>query len=155
MRGRPLNHQEIRAARRVFADRIDYGRARIIASRHPLTFLLPGIRILAPAGAVYWPDAPANLADDRHTSTLATFIHEMTHVMQYQSGMSLVRQGCLLHARRILTLGSYNPYEYVFDLQKPFGSYNIEQQAEIAVGIYFGHFPNILAPELKGLHRSF
>lgn len=153
MRGRPLNQQEIRVARRVFADRIDYERARIIASRHPLAFLLPGIHILAPAGAVYWPDAPANLADHRHTPTLATFIHEMTHVMQYQSGMSPVRQGCLLHARRILTLGRYNPYEYVFDPQKPFDSYNIEQQAEIAVGIYFGHFPNIL-PRGKRWHRS-
>jgi len=56
----------------------------------------------------------------------------------------VLRRGFGLHAARLLSCGHYNPYDYRFDPVRVFSSYNIEQQAEIAVGIYLDWYPNII-----------
>jgi hypothetical protein len=142
MSGRKLTPAEIHEARKVFGNRIDYHRPRIIPVRHRLA--LRSNQVLAPDGNIYWADAPENLADETQIPRLATFIHEMAHVMQFQCGVSVLVRGCVLHALRICSGGRFNPYGYRFDDARSYRSYNIEQQAEIAVGIYFGWYPNVI-----------
>jgi len=142
MQGRTLTAREIHEARTVFRDRIDYQRPRIFATRHPLA--VRRNQVLAPDGNIYWPGAADNLAKEDDMPMLSTFIHEMAHVMQYQHGVNVLANGFGLHAARILSFRRYDPYEYRFDAGKPYKSYNIEQQAEIAVGIHLQWYPNII-----------
>lgn len=140
--GRALTENEIREARRVFGDNVDYRRPRIFAARHPLATKRG--QVLAPDGNIYWPEAAPDLVTDCEANIVATFIHEMTHVYQHQSGRNVLASGCVLHLGRILSFGRYDPYRYRYEKAKPFIRYNIEQQAEIAVGIYFGWYPNVI-----------
>lgn len=152
MTERRLTPGEVREARRVFGDRIDYGRPRIIRARHPLA--LRQHQVLAPDGNIYWPDAPQELADLNEVVTLATFIHEMAHVWQFQSGQGVLARGMVLHTLRFATCGRYDPYAYEYRPDKLIHRYNIEQQAEIAIGIYFGWYPNSIAPEVSPFRRD-
>lgn len=66
------------------------------------------------------------------------YIHEMTHVMQYQNGINVLANGLLFQTGKILSVGLYDPYKFSYALPgKAFGAYNLEQQ-EIARGIYYG-----------------
>jgi hypothetical protein len=71
-----------------------------------------------------------------------TFIHEMTHVMQYQNGVAVLGEGFGLQTAKIMSLGIYDPYKFTYDPSRSFRSYNIEQQGDIARGIYYGRYPN-------------
>jgi hypothetical protein len=55
----------------------------------------------------------------------ALFIHEMTHVWQHQSGISL-----------ILRRHPLSRYAYEYEPGKPFARYGIEQQAEIVRHVF-------------------
>jgi hypothetical protein len=62
----------------------------------------------------------------------------MTHVMQYQHGVSVFWRGLALHAAKYLTLLRYDPYNVEpYDPARPFRSYNIEQQGDIASELYY------------------
>jgi len=41
------------------------------------------------------------------------FIHEMTHVLQFQSGIHVLLDGFFLQSGKFLSLTLYNPYSYV------------------------------------------
>ena len=143
MRMRGLTEQETEAARKVFGSKIDYSTPRIIDKRHFLA-VRRSDQIIALDGNIYWPRVPANLVNEEDPVTSALFIHEMTHVMQYQCGTNVFLRGLFLHIARLLSCGYYNPYWYRYVHGKPIHKYNIEQQAEIAVGIYFEWFPNTI-----------
>lgn len=140
--GRALCGAEIAAAQKVFGTRIDYSRVRVFNGKYFPLHLEPWI--IAPNGHIYWPGECGDLASGRGSSYAGTLIHEMTHVMQYQSGQNVLLRGFFLHAARLLTCGIYNPYRFTYIPGKPFDAYNIEQQAELARQIYFRVLPNII-----------
>jgi len=98
--------------------------------------------VMAPDGDIYWPGACGNLATCDGGRNVGTFIHEMTHVLQHQHGVNVLGRGLALHAARIGSFGLYDPYSFTYDAGRAFSSYNIEQQGDIARGIYFGRYPN-------------
>ncbi len=124
----------------MFGDRIDYDRVRVVDGCY-----LPGQQhrwIMAPDGNIYWPGECGELAQHGEAAVRDTFIHEMTHVWQHQTGQSVRLRGFFLHAARILSLGFYDPYAWRSSTGRPFASYNLEQQAELAVEIYHGRREN-------------
>jgi hypothetical protein len=124
----------------VFGDKIDYSNVTIYDKKF---FPLQGENtVMSPDGNIYWPDACGNLATCDQGRHVGTFIHEMTHVLQHQNGVNVLGRGFVLHAARIGSLGLYDPYSFTYDPNLPFSSYNIEQQGEIARGVYFGRYPN-------------
>lgn len=137
---RPLTAKEIHLARDVFGDRIDYARVNVIDGRYT-RLQLPG-RVMAPDGHIYWPGSCPDLAGCRHGRCRDVFIHEMTHVFQYQSGVPVFWRGFLLHGARVLTCGWFNPYQCRIQPDKPFSAYNIEQQAVLAVEMLHRRYPN-------------
>jgi RHS repeat-associated protein len=129
--GRPLTAQEVARARAVYGDAIDYAAVRVYGGG----FFLVQFTVMTPDGNIYWPGECGNLVECGDV----TFIHEMMHILQHQSGVNVLAEGVLLHGMKALTLTLYNPYDYG-NGQRPFGSYNIEQQAKIVEDRYRAWF---------------
>ncbi len=105
---------------------------------------------MAPNGNIYvnFSDYSSNYALESKFIQ-GIFIHELTHVMQYQRGIHVLLKGAFLQSAYYLTFKYYNPYKYTYHPQKAFSSYNIEQQGEIARDICSGKLPNIIClPQL-------
>ena len=141
MSKRNLTPEEIAEAKKVFGDHIDYAKVNIINAKY--LFFQPKSIIIAPNGNIYWPDEPGNLVKSG-TLIAGVFIHEMTHVMQYQKGMNVLLKGFFLQAAKFLSLRFYNPYKFDYDSNRAFSSYNMEQQGDYAREIYFGKLPNTI-----------
>lgn len=137
---RSLTAREITLAREVFKDSIDYSKVKIInggllgmpnASKNAMT----------PFGSIHLPSEDYNATKDfgldNVDATLKIwFIHEMTHVWQYQHGFNNARAGINTGINGGYTQRSL-AYEYsLADKIKKFNEYNMEQQAEI-VSHYF------------------
>ncbi|WP_343580693.1 zinc protease [Acinetobacter sp.] len=137
---RTLTAREITLAREVFKDSIDYSKVKIInggllgmpnASKNAMT----------PFGSIHLPsedyDTTKDFGLDTTDATLKIwFIHEMTHVWQYQHGFNNARAGINTGINGGYTQRSL-AYEYsLADISKKFNEYNMEQQAEI-VSHYF------------------
>jgi hypothetical protein len=114
--GRPLTENEITEARLEYGDSIDYSQVRVFGSKW--AFFQSGDVPMAPDGSIYWPAAShcADLTACTYTvggetySTLPVFIHEMGHVMQYQSGVNVVLSAAPLQILRYASFGAYSPY---------------------------------------------
>ena len=92
---------------------------------------------MSPNGNIYFgSDVYQNdfslLGKDRQ----AFFIHEMTHVWQYQNGVNVIGESIFNQAIQFGSLGMINMYSFTFDPNKNFNDYNIEQQAEIVAGYF-------------------
>lgn len=121
MSRRPLTPGEIALARSMFGDAIDYRGQRI--ARRKWAFFQPRETVMAPLGCIHFHPRGSSYHDDFAAAPLAAqalFIHEMTHVWQYQRGI-------FLPLRRL----PFARYGYAIELGKPFTRYGIEQQAEI------------------------
>jgi hypothetical protein len=119
---RPLSPAETGICSRVFGTTIDPAYVRIKQQRWwPLQ---PRNIIMAPDGHLYFPSGCRSYCDDFGASSLALqafFLHEMTHIWQYQCGTNL-----------ILARGLFARYAYLPLVPgKAFELYGIEQQAEI------------------------
>jgi hypothetical protein len=93
----------------------------LIDAPHPLSWVWQrlglGRLILVRGRRIYWPDLPRDLSlDPYHLSVLA---HELTHVWQYQTGMTLLSY---LGRER-------GQYRYRPEADKGFTAYGYEQQA--------------------------
>ena len=139
-RGRALTADEVSAAKGVFGDKIDYSKVQIIDGKY-VPWQGKGY-VMAPDGNIYWPGECGNLASCGGINTAETFIHETTHVLQYQHGVNVLGRGLLLQAGKFLSFGLYDPYSFTYAPNQAFSSYNIEQQGRIAEGIYGGVYPN-------------
>lgn len=122
MTPRPLTRGEIALARSVFGDAIDYARAGIVNRKW--AFFQPRGTVMAPTGCIHFHPRGELYCDDFAHAPLdhrALFIHEMTHVWQYQSGIYLP-----------LRRHPFCRYGYALMPGRRFERYGIEQQAEIA-----------------------
>ena len=105
----------------MFGDAIDYGRARI--SDRKWWFLQPRHYAMAPCGCIHFHPRGDLYRDDFAAADLGMqgfFLHELTHVWQYQRGLNL-----------LLRRHPFCRYGYSFVPGRPFVRYGIEQQAEL------------------------
>jgi hypothetical protein len=118
-RGRPLTPSEIKFARKIFDNDLDYSRPRVFNSEWAI--FQPDNRAMAPNGNIYLPGDRYRDDFSKYTGDLVLLLHELTHVWQFQHGM-------WVKLRRVL----YSSYRYgPITGSENFYDYGIEQQAAI------------------------
>ncbi|MBD3808185.1 MAG: type IV secretion protein Rhs [Epsilonproteobacteria bacterium] len=134
-RYRNLTIGEIDMLKALFSDSIDYGLVKIYRDKF-LLFQKTNVAI-SPNGNIYFDEK--HHKDDFSLSSNSDkmwFIHEMTHVWQYQNGFKLIK-----NALKLSLGGKYKKNRaYCYDdkcVPEPFCAFNFEQQATI-VEHYFG-----------------
>lgn len=118
---RPLTEAETRLARSVFGAAIDYDRVRI--ANRKFIFFQPAKTVMAPMGTIHFHPKGHHYCDDFAAAGIEAqglFIHEMTHVWQYQSGIFLP-----------IKRHPFCRYEYALHAGWELKRYGLEQQAEI------------------------
>lgn len=151
---RSLTSGEIAMCRKIFKNSMDYSKVKIINKA-----FLPKQQVpMTPRGHAHYPDGltgsdiyqddfshpqfqenpiRANGSDLRIRAKL-TFIHEMTHVWQFQKGMNVMGKGLVLQTLEwTLPDSIYDPYDYELNKDTNFKKLNPEQQANIMAD-YFG-----------------
>ena len=125
---RLLTHGECALVAEVFGPALD---PRAVTLRRGKWFpFQPRTVVMAPDGHVWFHPKGAEWRADFAAAGLASrtlLVHELTHVWQHQQGVNLVvrRYPLMRYAYLPLTPG------------KPFGAYNLEQQASIVADAYF------------------
>jgi len=140
---RPLTPGEIDLARSVFGDAIDYANVQVVLGKW--AFFQPKNVVMSPRGRIHFHPHGTAYRDDFSHATLGEqglFVHEMTHVWQYQSGI-------FLPLRRM----PWARYDYAVKPGWELKKYGLEQQAEIVRHAYLlGHNALIAgAPPLQQL----
>jgi len=134
---RALTPGEVALVRPIFRDSLDYGAVRVIDARYML--VQPSSVYMTPEGNIY---APGELWRDDFSATdlsrQAVFVHEMTHVWQFQSGKDLLAEGATLF---VASLGNYErAYAYDLEPSRDLLDYGMEQQASIVQDYFLvGH----------------
>ena len=128
MTSRPLTKGEIALARTVFGDAIEYGTVYVSDSKftgfHP-----PGVA-MAPNGNLFMPGCYSDDYSAEAVYRQSLFIHEMTHVWQYQNKVLAP----MVEAIKLNVKFAFNytaAYDYTLDGKKDLIDYNMEQQASI------------------------
>ena len=140
---RSLTPGEINICQQVFGNLIDYSTVKVL--NHPYLPWQSRHVIMAPSGYIHARNL--NYREDYSQESLAyqaLFIHEMTHIYQYQQKINVVLKGAILQSAYFLSFRKYNPYKYQFNPNKSFSHYNIEQQGDIARDIFLKRIPNII-----------
>ncbi|WP_250450890.1 Rhs element Vgr protein [Caballeronia sp. ATUFL_M2_KS44] len=122
-RVRPLTPDEIALARLVFRDAIDYSTVRVHARPYLPFGLQPPHTAMAPNGSLYFP--PACHQDDFAACGIPDqmwFIHEMTHVWQFQLGYWVRTRGAI-------RIGL--DYGYRLGVGRRLSDYNMEAQGNL------------------------
>ena len=139
---RGMTAGEIEMSKLMFKDSIDYGRVRI--HKGGLSGLpdLSG-NAMTPRGEIYFPISSYKLDFSmENTNTKAWFIHEMTHVWQFQLGYPVVESAAVLAMaggyiaidKKMAPAYQYNPGAKKD--RKQLYQFNMEQQGEV-ISDYF------------------
>ncbi|HEX6776892.1 MAG TPA: DUF4157 domain-containing protein [Ktedonobacterales bacterium] len=136
---RPLLSSEIALARPIFGNAIDYSRVRLIPAVEQLKFRTVGNNIRIPHGFTI------SNADDAEN-----FIHELTHVWQYQhAGTSYISVSLATQiVAAIKTPSRAFAYKYQIAPDKSFFSFTPEQQGML-VQNYFAMQRDLAHPNLS------
>lgn len=139
-------------AQSVFANLIDYQKVKIINQRY-LPWQSQHV-FMAPQGNIHIAKLHFKLDYAQESIAYqAVFIHEMTHILQYQKNMNVLLIGAVLQILRFLSFGLYNPYTYILSKEQCFFDYNIEQQGDIAKDIFLKKFPILFYPTSELSHK--
>ena len=135
--GRSLTAGEIEMARSIYGDTIDYSDVTIFNDRN--NPFQPTGRAMAPDGNIYYPPGNTSYSDDFSQGTLEqkwTFMHEMGHVLQNQSGINVYYRGLLDQVKNTFGI---DVYDYTDDLAsgKPFNEWSIEAQASYFADVWY------------------
>jgi hypothetical protein len=130
---RPLTPDEIKEARKVFGNSLNYGLVRIAEST--VMTIGPGRPARTPFNTIFFP--PGTQKKYPGKDLMPWLIHEMTHTWQTQHGISVVE-------KTITALGGEKAYKYGDDqglkdawaAGKHFLAFNTEQQADICSHYY-------------------
>lgn len=125
---RPLTKGEVALAKSVFGDAIDYDRVTITEGK--FIGFQPHGTAMAPEGNLYMYGC---YRDDYSTGDVYTqghFIHEMTHVWQFQNKV-LRPITAAIELNFTYKFNYMAAYHYTLDGQKDLLAYNMEQQASI------------------------
>ena len=120
MSDRSLTEGEIKLAKPIFKDSIDYSAVRVHDGKY--IFFQPGNSGMTPNGEIYVDGIYSADYSGESPQRQAFFIHEMTHVWQAQA-----RGRWHLPLRR----HPFCRYDYALKPGWPLERYGIEQQAEI------------------------
>ncbi|PTA70296.1 hypothetical protein C9412_18865 [Stenotrophomonas sp. Nf1] len=130
---RSLTFGEIEMARLVFGDSVDYSRVKVHNHGYWLFFGFQHKDTgVTPNGEMYFPKGIYR--DDYSLDTLrlqAFFIHEMTHVWQYQLGYNV---------KLVRTPRPNMSYDYVLDKTRLLHDYNMEAQGDILADYFLVTF---------------
>ena len=124
--GRTMTSREIALARTVFGGALDYAKIRI--HKRKWWWFQPRKITMAPDGHLWFhPNSDLFCDDfcDRNLSLQGLFIHELVHVWQHQSGISLP-----------LKRHPFCRYDYSLKPGWKLQQYGIEQQAEIVRHVF-------------------
>jgi hypothetical protein len=129
--GRALMTGETNLARSIFRDSVDYGKVKIHPAKY--VFFQPDNSGMTPNGEIY-------IAGQAYKDNYSTedsgwqcfFIHEMTHVWQYQNRVLRVKTSALWENLRH-GFRYDRAYYYTLRLEKDLRDYGLEQQAAIIV----------------------
>jgi len=130
---RPLTPDEIKEAKKVFGNSLNYGLVRIAEST--VMTIGPGRPARTPFNTIFFP--PGTQKKYPGKDLLPWLIHEMTHTWQTQHGIGVVE-------KTITALGGEKAYKYGGDqglksawaAGKHFLDFNTEQQADICSHYY-------------------
>ena len=153
-----LTAREIILAREVFKDSIDYSKVKII-NGGLLGIPSTSKNAMTPFGSIHLPsDDYKNVKDFGSKDTKATlkiwFIHEMTHVWQFQHGFNNAGVGINTGINGGYTDRSL-AYKYsLSDKNKEFNEYNMEQQAEIISHYFDATYAYEVAHDSPNLHKT-
>jgi hypothetical protein len=140
---RGLTGGEVEIAKKVFHDLINYNEVKIF--NIPYLPWQPKDILMAPNGRLFVSQQV--FAEDYSKCSIVmqgVFIHELTHILQYQKHTNVAVRGFVLQSAYYLSFKKYNPYKYKLIEGKLFEQYNIEQQGDIARDIFFEKIPNII-----------
>ncbi|MCX2897798.1 type VI secretion system tip protein VgrG, partial [Pseudomonas mandelii] len=130
---RPLTIGEIAMARTIFKDAVNYEKVKV---HHGGWWLFFGFQNTAvtPNGEMYFPESTElyrdDFSSDKDHRINALFMHEMTHVWQYQLGYPVKSAGVTVTSR------GDEVYKYTLSESGTLSDYNMEQQGEI-ISDYF------------------
>lgn len=132
---RSLTFGEIEMARLVFGDSVDYSRVKVHNHGYWLLFGFQHEKTaVTPNGEMYFPEKI--YFDDYSAVDIGyqqLFIHEMTHVWQYQLGYNVK----LVRGPR-----PGMSYDYILDESKRFHNYNMEAQGDMLADYFLVIFRN-------------
>lgn len=117
---RYLTDGEIRLARLLFKDSVNYGVVKVFNKKY--LFFQPKLMAIAPNGNIYFH--PADFKEDFSVETRDTrwFIHEMVHVWQHQLGYEVFWRGAIRFKL---------DYNYELSEGRRLSDYNMEAQGEV------------------------
>lgn len=125
---RPLTEGEIRLAKAVFGGAIDYAQVRI--HDKPFFFAQPASSGMTPNGEIYVRDIYSADYSKEPPGRRGFFIHEMTHVWQYQNKvLNPVAAAIGLSLKNRFNYGA--AYNFSLEDGKDLTAYGLEQQASI------------------------
>ncbi|MEZ0262963.1 MAG: hypothetical protein ACAH80_18305 [Alphaproteobacteria bacterium] len=130
MPARPLTAGETALAKTVFGDSLDYKSITISDEKFMALSMLPEGTAMAPNGHLFMPGCYKDDYSKEDTYWKALFVHEMTHVWQYQNKVLAP----MAEAVRLNLSHGFNyaaAYPYKLDEKKDLIDYNMEQQASI------------------------
>lgn len=130
-KSRSLTPGEIEMARTVFGDSVDYSKVRV---HNDTSNMFQGKNVtVTPNGEMYCAN---NYCDDFSKGDKGHFIHEMTHVWQYQNNVLTPR---IAAAEQWVKSGfCYTKcYSYTLDTKKDLLDYNLEQQADMVADLFW------------------
>lgn len=155
---RNLTAGELRIARTVFKDAINYGMVKVYNGEYFPFGMQDDDTAVTPNGNMYWPKKIFKEDFSSQSPEIQNwFIHEMTHVWQYQMGMNVRTRGAMSWAAN---------YEYSLPDYKTLADFNMEQQAGIVADYFtlehFGinswmrskDFKGIVGPDLKKKYQN-
>ncbi|MCA8023790.1 type VI secretion system Vgr family protein [Burkholderia cepacia] len=133
---RPLTAGEIEMARTVFKDGIDYDKVRVHRGSYFWFDMQRKRTAVTPNGHMYFRDE--DFLEDFSAESVAEgdkswFMHEMTHVWQYQLGYSVRWHGLTV------TIRGESAYQYTITPQNVFHDYNMEQQGNLVADYFAIH----------------
>lgn len=128
-----LTPGEIRLAAAIFGARIDYAAVRVFDSRGGILAHVANITALRNDIRIHDPSKYAADFSAASVALRAIFLHEMTHVWQYQSGRNFVQE----LASDLVRHGFDRPAVYDYALNRPrLSDYPTEQQAHMVATYY-------------------
>ena len=135
---RKLTINEIKLAKSIFKDSIDYSKVYIHDSGWFPFGLQSNSTAVTPNGEIYFNKVDyltdfvlPNPKDITWVNDAHWFIHEMVHVWQFQLGFSVKTQGVIDTKNKIMTLGSHSPYDFDLTGKNDLNEFIMEAQADL------------------------